>query len=105
DDGQPEPGPAELARSGLVDAIEALGDPRKIGRWDSDASVDDVDLDVALGRLLDADRHAAALGRVLDGVVDQIQQDLNEPIAVGEHQRQIARQLALEPDLVALALA
>ena len=87
DDREPEARAAELARSRLVDAVEPLGDPRQVGRRDPDAGVDHVDLDPAVRRLLDPHRHAAAFGRVLDGVVDQVDEDLHEPIAVRRHRR------------------
>src|ERR1043166_8290798 len=39
DDGEPEPGASELARAGLVHAVEALGDPRQVFGGNADSGV------------------------------------------------------------------
>src|SRR5438034_11306909 len=39
DDGEAEPGAAQVARARLVDTVEALGDPRQVGARDADARV------------------------------------------------------------------
>src|SRR2546428_5291485 len=80
DDREPEAGAAELARTRLVDTVEPLGDPREIGRRDPDAGVDHGDLELAAGYRSRRHRHAAALRRVLDRVVDQVDDDLYEPV-------------------------
>src|SRR6266702_1731248 len=46
DDGQPEPGAAQLARPGLVDAVEPLEDARQVGLGDADAGI--LDFEVAM---------------------------------------------------------
>src|SRR5262249_58486783 len=81
-DREPEPGPADLPGPVLVDTVEALRDAREVGRWDPDPRVADPNLDTSpwLRSGLDAD--LSPLGRELDRVVHEVDQDLDEPVAV-----------------------
>src|SRR5512134_698058 len=80
-DGEPQPGPPGVAGTLLVDAVETLEDPAEVLRGDADPVVLDAEADPASPRRgADADRPAAAV--VLDGVVDEVHQDLLEPVPV-----------------------
>src|SRR5207249_8343628 len=84
-DREPEARAAEGARASLVDAEEALGQPRQVPRGDADARVLDGDVDhaVVLGAAGGGPHeHAAAPRRVLDRVVDQVDEHLPEAIRV-----------------------
>src|SRR5262245_66555966 len=81
-DRQAEPRPADLARSRLVHSVEALGDPRWIGRRDPDARVADADLDAPVRSRPGLDADLPALGRELDRVVHEVHQDLDETVPV-----------------------
>src|SRR5215212_11303339 len=65
--------PRAAARSGelRVEAIELLEDPLLLSRGDADAGVLHRDAYTA-GRGADRDDDAAAVGRVLDGVVEEV---------------------------------
>src|SRR2546430_2974934 len=86
-DREPEPRTAEGTRAPLVDAEEALGQPRQVLGGDADPGVLDGDLDhaVVLGAAGDGGPHGhpAAPRRVLDRVVDQVDEHLPEAIGVG----------------------
>ena len=74
---RPRPGPTELARSARVDAIEALEDPRQVLGGDAGAGVGDHEPDA---RVVGRGAHDDARPRraILDGVVDQVRQDVLE---------------------------
>src|SRR6185503_12153072 len=65
DDRQSEPRAPQLARAGLVHAVEALGDARQVGRRNPDAGVADRELDTLAVEPASPDRHAAPLRGVL----------------------------------------
>src|SRR5712691_7100670 len=65
DDGQAEAGAAQLARTGLVHAIEALGDAGQISGGNAGAGVLDRDDDTGAGDGTRAHRHPSAPRRVL----------------------------------------
>src|SRR5207302_5405143 len=82
-DRQPEAGPAELTGAGAVDPVEALGDAGQVGGRDADPGIRDPDLDQRGPDAARTHRDAAAGRRVLHAVVDEVDEDLGEPVAVG----------------------
>ena len=86
DDREPEARAAELPGPRLVDAEEALRQPRDIARRDADPGVLDGDLDhagVSAARRPRPDHHPTAGRRVLDRVVDEVDEHLPEAISIG----------------------
>src|SRR5262245_61657655 len=84
-DRQAQPGAAQPARARPADPEESLRQTGQVLAGDADAGVRDRELDggrTGEGPAPDVDLHAAALGRVLDGVVDQVDEDLPHAIAV-----------------------
>src|SRR6185369_10419727 len=78
DDGQPESGAPFLAASAGIDPVETLEESRNTGSGDARAGVSDRNADeLILFNCLDRD--APALRRVLDGIVQQIDQHLLKP--------------------------
>src|SRR4051812_11622569 len=76
-DVEAEAGAADAAAHVGVEAVELLEDPPLLARGDPEAGVRDREADVAFARLeRDVDR--AAVGRVLDGVLDQVRDHLPE---------------------------
>jgi len=78
DDRQPE---TAAAASRLVRpraTIEAVEDPRQLARVDADARVGHVDPRAVTMRA-EGDRHLAARRRELDGIPDEVGQDLADP--------------------------
>src|SRR5208337_503575 len=78
DDGEAQAGAAHGARSRFVNAIEALEDARQVLGWDSDAGVADQDADLSVLRS-HFDLHFAIWAIELDGVIEQIDEDLFQP--------------------------
>ena len=80
-DGEAEAGAADFAEAGDVHAVEAFEDARLVGLGDADAGVGDGEGDfVGVGG--GADHNLAARGSVLDGVVEQVLENLREAAAV-----------------------
>ena len=98
DDGEAEPGAAQLARARLVDPVEALGDAGQVAPRDADARVGHRHLDPVPGDQRSPDAHVPAARGVLDRVVDQVDQDLDEPVVIGGDGDQARRHGAGEPD-------
>src|SRR5262249_3259902 len=76
-DRQPQPGPALGPAAGLVDTVEAVEDARQMLRRDADARV----TYDGHGRPVppaDAGLDLSGPGRVLDGVVEQVEEHLAE---------------------------
>src|SRR5262249_62227352 len=79
-------GAAELARPRFVDAEEALREAGDVARRDSDPGVLDGDLDHPGMSTVGGprtDHHATTGRRVLEGVVDQVDEHLPEAIPIG----------------------
>src|SRR2546428_12893154 len=90
DDRESEPRPSERPRARLLHPEEALGEARKVLRWNPATRVRDVDLDHARVRPTPRTNgydDPAAGWRVFDGVVDQVDQHLLQAVGVGEHRR------------------
>src|SRR5438445_436634 len=108
DDGEAEPGAAQLARARLVDTVEALGDPRQVGARDADARVAHAHLHTLdVGRAVErpcAHGHPAALGCVLHRVVEEVDEDLREAVVVGVHAEVGRLDVRDEPDTAGLGL-
>src|SRR6185369_2933830 len=78
DDGQAESGAPFLAASAGIDPVETLEESRNTGSGDARAGVTDRNADeLILFNCLDRD--VPALRRVLDGIVQQIDQHLLKP--------------------------
>ena len=87
DDRESEPGASGRARARPVDAVEALGEPRKVLRGDADARVGD--REHADARRLDAprERDAPAFRRVADRVGQEVRQHARDLVAVAVDRR------------------
>ena len=85
-DGEAETGAADLARVRRLDLLELVEDALAIVGGDGDAVVPDRQPDEAARHLgaEDVDLDAPALGRELDGVGQQVVDDLREAIGVGD---------------------
>src|SRR2546426_843029 len=82
--GQPQSRASGAAGARAVRAVETLEDVRQIIRPDPLPRIGDRDLHLAVGGDY-PDVHPAAGGRVLEGVVNQVGEDLLQPVAVGGH--------------------
>src|SRR5258705_5599561 len=71
DDREAEARTSELARAGLVHAVQALGDARQGCRWNAVANVRDNDPADSAPRLQRADSYAATRARDLYGLADE----------------------------------
>ena len=87
-DGQAEARAARLARTGLVHAVEAVEQARQVLFGDADAVVRDADEDVRAARA-DLQVDPAAVGRVFDGVRDDIRDDLLDASGIGPSQGRV----------------
>ena len=74
---------APAVRPIVVESDESLEDPLPGARWDAGAGVDDGDL-VARSAAGQTDRHHGPLRRVLDCVVEEVQQKASEQIGVAD---------------------
>jgi hypothetical protein len=81
DDGEAEPEPAVRAGGGGVGLAEAVKDVGQEGGVDAFASVGDADDDAAIGAG-DVNADGAAGGRELDGVAEQVPDDLLEAVGI-----------------------
>src|ERR1043166_8312291 len=82
DDGQAEAGAALLARAGLVHAIKAREDAFEGFGGNAGAVVANEDFDVARWRGLRADGDGAAVAAILDGVINEVAEDLAGAVGV-----------------------
>src|SRR5262249_47575036 len=80
-DVEAEPGAADATGHVRVDAVELLEDAALLVDGDAEAFVADVEDHVALVRL-DPDIDHAAVGRVLDRVLDEVDEHLPDLVAV-----------------------
>src|SRR5262249_3862560 len=83
DDGEAETGAAHVARAAAVDAVEALEEARQMLLGDARTRVPHQNTKLSVVRAHRRNLYAGA-GRVLDGVVHQVGQDLLEGPAIGE---------------------
>src|SRR4051812_28812696 len=81
-DREPDPGAAALTGPRLLDPVEPLPDAREILRRDAGPGVRDADVE-PVRRPFRPDLDTAALGRVADGVLEQVREHLGE--LVGAH--------------------
>ena len=102
-DGQAEARAARLARTGLVHAVEAVEQARQVLFGDADAVVRDADEDVWAARA-DLQVDPAAVGRVFDGVANDVHHHLFQAAAVAHDQRQAVQRSAGKLVLVAFGL-
>src|SRR5262245_15995778 len=85
-DGEPEAGAALLAGAGAVDLLELIEDPFLVGHRNPRPRVGDGDQE---GAVLDSDTQGdLAYLRELDGVAEEVEQDLRQPalVATGDGQ-------------------
>src|SRR6185437_16622502 len=80
-DVEAQTGAADAACQPGVDPVELAEDPPLLERRNADALVADGNANTAVARL-DRDLDAAAVGRVLDRVVDQVDQHLAKPVGI-----------------------
>src|SRR6476660_2149284 len=83
-----------------LDAMEADKDPLAIGHGDARAVVGDADLDGAIVARSGGDVDGPARGGVLDGVADEVPDDLGDAVAIGGDgslRRRQDLELAVEP--------
>src|SRR4029079_1678484 len=90
-DVEPEAGAADTAREVRVEAEELLEDPLVLRRGDADAAGAHDAADAAIGRL-ELELDETAVRGVLDGVLDQVDEHLTQPVRVGGHLRAWIRQ-------------
>src|SRR4029077_11170250 len=91
-DGEPQPGAADFARARDVHTVEALKNARLVGLRDADTGVGNRKSYFAVvGR--GADHDLTARRGVLQGVVQEILQNLGETAAVRSDVRDILRQI------------
>ena len=86
-DGKAQAGAARFARTGRIHAIEALENSFLIGERNSDAGVATV-ITASRSFASAVTRMLAALGRVLDGVVEQILQDVAQEARIAADGRE-----------------
>ena len=73
-DGQTQSGSAEHARSGHVNAVEAVEYPRQMLLVDAKSGVGHLDIDI-INQIADIDLDLTAPVRILDRVADQVGDD------------------------------
>jgi hypothetical protein len=81
DDGQPQPGAADIARTPCVDAVEALEYPREMPGVDPDSGITHGD-PYGILRLDASDIDGAARFVVFNGITDQIDHHLLDPVLI-----------------------
>ena len=110
DDGEAEAGAAELPGTRLVHAVEPLGEPGQVLFRDAAARVRHGQRHpgraVAVRPLFEActDPHLAAVGGVLEGVVDQIDEQLLQAIFVAQDVRRLGAGIGAETDELLVGL-
>ncbi|HJL22888.1 MAG TPA: hypothetical protein RMH80_11695, partial [Polyangiaceae bacterium LLY-WYZ-15_(1-7)] len=92
DDGETEPRAPDVARAAHVDPVEALEDALEVVRRDRGAGVVHLEEHVLVLRA-HPHVHAGPLGRVLDGVVDEVDEHLVEGPLVRLHPQRLRRRL------------
>src|SRR6266446_3681230 len=97
DDGKTEAGAARLARAGAVHAVKSLEDAVLRLGGNSGAVVLDPELDLLPSDRFSAYTHAAFVPAIFDGVLDQVEQDLLQPVGVGAR-AQARRQTIFQGD-------
>ena len=105
-DGKPQTRAAGLARARLVHAVEPLKQPRQILLGDADAVVGHAHIDGFLARA-DVNFDFAAVGRVFDGIGDDVHDhlldalavavDLGDVVLAGKRHRVVVVLLGVEP--------
>ena len=102
-DGKAEACAAGFARSCFVDAVEALENAAAVGLGNADAVVRDLHPDsFALAARGDTD--VATVGRVLDGIAEDVEHDLLDAAAIAHDEREIFGIVVRELVLVATGL-
>src|ERR1700694_1342173 len=94
-DVQTEAEAAVVRRGDLSAAMEALEDLIQLVRWNADASIGDRRHYLTVADF-DTDENLAALRRVLHGVLEQIAENLLEPITIAENDGLRLRNIEVE---------
>ena len=89
-DVKPEPGTLDAPRQVRIHSVELAEDPLLLPMRDPQPVVADLEAQAAFARL-DAELHTTALRRVLDRVVDEVQEDLAELVRVTDDRLQTTR--------------
>src|SRR6266536_550113 len=97
----PERGGHDAAALLGVDAVELAEDPLLLAAWNPDSLVPDADADTVLARL-DLDLDATSVRRVLDRVVDQVDQELAQLVGIAGDGSDESAARELDRDVVAL---
>ncbi len=87
-DGEAEAGASGFAGAGFVDAIEAFEQAREVLGGDAGAEILDEEF-YGVGNGAGAEDDSSAGGAVLQGIVDQVGEDLVNGFAVGEDRRKV----------------
>ncbi len=98
DDGQPQAQAAMSAGGGSVALAEAFEHVGQEFGADAHAVVADGNFELAV-RLAQAHRHGAVPFRELEGVAEQVPDDLLQPVGVGRHDAGLRVEVALDADL------
>src|SRR5256886_6276146 len=94
-DREAEASPGDGLRGAAADPTEAFEDVPDLVLGDADAGVGDADQDVAsVGSAGQGD--GPALGRILHRIVDDVADNLDQPVAVAGHDRQARVEVGLE---------
>src|SRR5262245_25763292 len=96
-DVETEAGAPDAARHVRIEAIELLEDAPALGCRDAEPAVADRPQHVVVPAL-DADVHGPAVRRVLDGVLDEVDEHLAQLLLVGAHGRKLLRRGEIERD-------
>src|SRR6185436_9469108 len=86
DDGEAEPGAADLAAAAGIDPVEALGQPRDMLGGDALAPVDHAEADQLRPAILEPDPDRRLRAAIFERVDDQIGEHLRELVAVAADQ-------------------
>src|SRR5262245_44797051 len=94
-DVEAEAGAADAARHVRIEAVELLEDAPALRRGNAEPAVADRPQHVVV-LPPEADVDGPAVGRVLDGVLDEVDEDLAQLLLVGPHGRQVLRRGEVE---------
>jgi hypothetical protein len=104
--GNGQPKPAATLRSGAspIHTVEALADAWQLFLRDANALVSDGDAQAPLRVWLQIDLNDTSRARILDGVVQKIDEDLVDAIAIGQDRWKLGTRNQLECDTAQVGL-
>ena len=100
DDGQAESGSALIARSALVDPIEAFGEARQMLLRDANAVVRDAERDLVGGMGLGLEGDGPARVGVFDGVVDEVDEHASDAVRVAVGRGDLVGHVGVKRDVL-----